>query len=675
MSLNKRIAKLHLAKEQSFSKCMECSRPPEIECIWADGRGRAWHCQKCHDAWIKENEDTVGEEDWLPVAIVKQRKVPNGVVGKKYGEYPKAAKEHKLWESVGLFIPLPAALARKFPSLGDEDTSPPHITFLYVGDVAPENEQKFLDALKEVHGKWWPQVTATLGNLAHFNHPDKDRRVAHVQVEFDKDLSGMRHRVKQELLQAGFEVQDSFPEYKPHVTLQYMAGADHPDYEGEVPEGSWTFKGLEVWGFPMKRKIKFGPSFYKVSEIWLAEQALQSRVVQSWLLKEASNHAKSIALMKWLSYATKKLGVGRNTYVVGGAIRNFVINQPIKDIDIVIDSVTAGRDSDWLAEQLKRLIPVPSNVTTNQYGVAILTVKGPWDLDGENMQGEVIEIANARKESYGGAGGKGYKPSEVEPATIQEDVVRREFSFNTLLWRLSDLASGPEKAEILDLTGCGMRDLQNGILACPSDPNKTFSDDPTRILRAIKFTGKYGFKIPPDLATAIKRNAPKMKRMPWEAIATILMDNILKEPTARKSLQQMKALGILDVLSEMIQDVAPFRTYLARQLKSDRRVGVLLDLMDLGVPTGTPLTGLNLDPKQLQRFREVTLAMSEAEASEFLDKLLQPPVDNREVFETLNLQGPARSQIKPAAQRLMLLTPELAKNPRRLTEFVIGALR
>jgi len=646
------------------------SRHEKNKSVAPEHRNEPWN-DKGHVSWLLWGGDP--GKQWAE----KVQKQLSEKVASRY----LAAKERKPWEEVGLFFPLPKHLAKQFPSLGENDTSPSHITFLYVGEIAPEEGDRFLEVLQNIHGKWWPEVTATLGKLAHFEHPDKDRRVAHVQVEFDKDLSGMKHRVRQELTDAGFVVQDSFPEYRPHVTLAYMDGADHPDYDGPIPEGSWDIHGVEVWGMPEKHMISFRPSSKVLARAWLAKQGMTFRVASQWLRSkeawelEGSNHARSIALMKWLSQATQKLGVGRDTYVVGGAIRNFVIKQPIKDIDIVIDSVAAGHDSDWLAAQLSRMIPVPSNFTTNQYGVAILTVKGDWDLDGENMKGEVIEIANARKESYGGEGGKGYKPSDVVPATIHEDLVRREFTFNTLLWRLSDLASGPEKAEILDLTGCGMRDLQDGILACPSDPDKTFSDDPTRILRAIKFTGKYGFKIPPDLAQAIKRNAPKMKRMPWEAIGTILVDNILKEPTARKSLQQMKDLGILDVVSDMVRTTKPFASYLVGQLKSNRRVGLLLDLMDLGVPAGTPLTGLNLNPQQIARFRQLTLEMGEDVASGFLDSLLSPPVDNMRVIETLGLKGSDRAKIKPVAQAILLASPELASNTKQLTERVLQELR
>ena len=131
-------------------------------------------------------------------------------------------------------------------------------------------------------------------------------------------------------------------------------------------------------------------------------------------------HQAQIALMKFLSDEARQERVGDHVYVVGGAVRNFVIDRPIKDIDVVIDAVALGerfrkpKDSEWFAKTLQRSIPARTDLTTNQYGVAILTVKGDWILDGHNLKGEVIEIANARKESYGGSEGKGYKQKDTE---------------------------------------------------------------------------------------------------------------------------------------------------------------------------------------------------------------------------------------------------------------------
>jgi tRNA nucleotidyltransferase/poly(A) polymerase len=308
-------------------------------------------------------------------------------------------------------------------------------------------------------------------------------------------------------------------------------------------------------------------------------------------------------------------------------------------------------------------------VTTNQYGVAILTIKGDWLLDDENLRGEIIEIADARKESYGGAEGKGYKPHMVEPATIEEDVLRREFTFNTLLWRLMDLTNGPEKAEVIDLTGCGRNDLAEGVLRCPREPDVVFADDATRMLRAIKFTGKYGFKVPPDVAASIKRNAHKMKQMPWEAIATLLVNEVLAQPSARKSLVQMKTLGLLDVIAEMIVEQKPFAAYMVNQLRTNRKVQLLLDLMELGLPASTPLSFL--DPKGQQRLREITVPMPEDVASRFVDLLIKPPVDNQRVIEDLKLPGPERAKIIPLARQIILESPLLIHDGRKLTEEVL----
>jgi len=99
--------------------------------------------------------------------------------------------------------------------------------------------------------------------------------------------------------------------------------------------------------------------------------------VALWSLHEDNAHARQIALMKWLSKQAIRLGVAKHVYVVGGAVRNFVIKEPIKDIDMMVDSVALkGKDSEWLAKQLMRHLPPGSNLTTNQYGVAIITVKG-----------------------------------------------------------------------------------------------------------------------------------------------------------------------------------------------------------------------------------------------------------------------------------------------------------
>ena len=381
------------------------------------------------------------------------------------------------------------------------------------------------------------------------------------------------------------------------------------------------------------------------------------------------------ALMKFLAATAIKLDVAKHIYVVGGAVRNFVIDKPIKDIDVVVDSVALkGKDSEWFAKQLQRVISVRTNLTTNQYGVAILTISDDWDLDGFPMKGEVIEIANAREESYG-SGGKGYKPSDVTPASIQADVYRREFTFNTLMWRLSDLAKGPDKAEIVDITGCGLSDLKAGVMACPSNPDKTFSDDPTRMLRAIKFLLRYGFKVEGGVADAIRRNANKLRNAPQEAIAMLLMGEILHEKTAAQALKAMKDLGLLAVLAEMLDQDKAFARTMANWA-NDKSVMHLFDLLDHGLPLATPMSFLT--PTEQDTLRKIAVGMPSGEAEELLGVLRQPTkaLGDKDFMPKLAAErgvspknmGPLAAKVNAAIKAAILDKPSLLKQPDTLKE-------
>jgi len=380
------------------------------------------------------------------------------------------------------------------------------------------------------------------------------------------------------------------------------------------------------------------------------------------------SHDRQIALMKFLSRFARNLGVGRETYVVGGAVRSFAMGMPIKDLDIVIDSIAlGGKDSDWFAKQLASAIPAKTNIVTNQYGVSILSVKGTWVLDGIDLDGEVIEIANARKESYG-TGSKGYKPTEVEPSTIQDDISRRDFSFNTLLWRLQDLVHGPEYAEIVDLTGVGKAHLEQRLLNTPLDPDKTFQDDATRILRVVKFYLRFHLKIAPEVESSIRRNAGALRKVPWEAVAKILVGDILNSPQAMKGMRVMRDLGILDVLVEMIRDTPPFAAYLTRQLASgNHSVELLLELADLGI-AGRVISFLS--GAQRATFKSLTQGMGHEEARQFLEALSNPKLESTPLIEEFNLQGRDRGIIVPYAREEMLIDPSLALDPAGLTDAV-----
>lgn len=130
------------------------------------------------------------------------------------------------------------------------------------------------------------------------------------------------------------------------------------------------------------------------------------------------------------------------------------------------------------------------------------------------------------------------------------------------------------------------------------------------------------------------------------------------------ALKMMKSLGLLDVIAEMIRENKPFQAYMAGQMR-DRKVQVLLDLMDLGVGGfKTPLTFLS--PAQLERLRTVTVGMPSGQAETFLAVLTQPPIDTMAFITELGLEGKDRSLPQQAAREALLADPDLASNPAGL---------
>lgn len=173
-------------------------------------------------------------------------------------------------EHVGLFIPLPKHLAKKFPDLGEEDDSPSHVTLLYIGEFKDSEKLTALeDAIERALSKWPSKIKAELDKLEYFDHEDKDRRVPHVSVKFDENVDSLRKSLKKSLAKDGFEIEDNYPTYNPHVTLAYLPGMNS-EWEGDTPKGSWSFGEVELWGSPQLRKFRLGaPSVRSVAASWL----------------------------------------------------------------------------------------------------------------------------------------------------------------------------------------------------------------------------------------------------------------------------------------------------------------------------------------------------------------------------------------------------------------------
>jgi len=202
-----------------------------------------------------------------------------------------------------------------------------------------------------------------------------------------------------------------------------------------------------------------------------------------------------------VAQAGKELGIP--VYVVGGYVRDQLMGRFSKDIDFVC--VGSGIE---LAKKTAELINPKMQVNYfKNFGTAMFRFN---DSD--------IEFVGARKESYQ----RDSRNPIVEEGTLEDDQNRRDFTINALAVSLNDENYGA----LIDLFG-GVDDLQNGIIKTPLDPDITFSDDPLRMLRAIRFATQFNFLIEEKTLEAIKRNAHRISIISQERITTELNKIIL----------------------------------------------------------------------------------------------------------------------------------------------------
>ncbi len=238
------------------------------------------------------------------------------------------------------------------------------------------------------------------------------------------------------------------------------------------------------------------------------------------MTKKIYPEALNLPVFEIIKQAAEELGV--ETFVIGGYVRDFLLKkQKAKDIDIV----TLGSGIK-LAEKVKKLLPGKTqSAYYKNFGTALLKNK---DLE--------IEFVGARKESYHP---DSRKPA-VENGSMEDDQKRRDFTINALALSLNEDNWG----QLIDPFN-GLDDLKNKIIRTPLDPDITFSDDPLRMIRAIRFASQLGFMIHPDTFEAIKRNKKRIKILSKERIMDefnkIMMHN--KPSTGLKLLYET---GILD---------------------------------------------------------------------------------------------------------------------------------
>ncbi len=216
--------------------------------------------------------------------------------------------------------------------------------------------------------------------------------------------------------------------------------------------------------------------------------------------------------------------LGLDTYVIGGYVRDFILGKkPPKDIDIV--TVGSGIS---LARKVASLIKGKPKVTVfKHFGTAMIRHK---ELE--------LEFVGARKESYM----KDSRKPMVEDGSLEDDQKRRDFTINTLAFSLRQTDFG----ELSDPFG-GLRDLENGIIRTPLDPVITYSDDPLRMLRAIRFATQLHFEIELASLQAITENKDRIKIVSKERIVDEL-HKIIASDTPSVGFKLLHKTGLLSLI-------------------------------------------------------------------------------------------------------------------------------
>ena len=215
--------------------------------------------------------------------------------------------------------------------------------------------------------------------------------------------------------------------------------------------------------------------------------------------------------------------LGMECYVVGGYVRDLYLERPSKDIDCLV--VGSGiRVAEQLAARLGRGAHI--SVFRN-FGTAQLKYKG-----------QEVEFVGARRESYS----RGSRKPIVEDGTLDDDLDRRDFTINALAVCLNSARYG----ELVDRFD-GLLDLEDGIIATPLDPDVTFSDDPLRMMRCIRFSTQLNFRIEDETEQALARNAKRISIISQERIIDEF-NKIMLAPTPSIGLVELSRSGLLPLI-------------------------------------------------------------------------------------------------------------------------------
>ena len=253
-----------------------------------------------------------------------------------------------------------------------------------------------------------------------------------------------------------------------------------------------------------------------IYKVWTLQISAIRLTLQHMDVSYAS-HLKHPVFKVLSQYATAQQ---LDVYVIGGWVRDLIMDRPSKDIDILVLG-----DGPALARATAEILKVKKVSIFKNFGTAHFKYK---DLD--------IEFVGARKESYSPAS---RKPNTVA-GTLQDDQNRRDFTINSMAISLRAETLG----QLIDPFN-GQADIDAGVIRTPLDPHITFSDDPLRMLRAIRFATRFHFQITTPSLEAMKANAERLQILSQERITDELNKIILTTQPSR-GFKLMQATGLLD---------------------------------------------------------------------------------------------------------------------------------
>ena len=241
-------------------------------------------------------------------------------------------------------------------------------------------------------------------------------------------------------------------------------------------------------------------------------------------------------IFRQISHVADTMGV--ECYVVGGYVRDIFLERPSNDIDVVV--VGSGIA---VAEELKRQLGRKAHLSVfRNFGTAQVKVAvGRWPLaNSQEPKANSIEVefVGARKESYSH---DSRKPI-VENGTLEDDQNRRDFTINAMAICLNNSRFG----ELVDPFN-GIADLEDGIIATPLDPEITFSDDPLRMMRCIRFATQLNFQIEDATFEALQRMADRIKIVSGERIE-VELNKIMMAPHPSIGLELLQRSGLMQII-------------------------------------------------------------------------------------------------------------------------------